>query len=88
MTLVHFGWLTSQRYFKENINSDIRQAIQKEQMSLMDQDLVPWGIVDNGLDDPFKDKTFKDAELWVEERNSKFTLDHLNLDHLSNKWRL
>lgn len=88
MTLVHFGWLTSQRYFKENINSDIRQAIQKDQMNLVDQDIVPFGIIDNGIDDPFKEKAEKDAELWVEERNSKFDMGNVQLDHLYNRWRL
>jgi Terminase large subunit, T4likevirus-type, N-terminal/Terminase RNaseH-like domain len=88
MTLVHFGWLTSQRYFKENINSDIRQAIQREQMNIMDTDLVPFGIIDNGIDDPFKEKRVKDAELWVDERNSKYDMGNVNLDWLTNRWRL
>lgn len=88
MTLVHFGWLTSQKYFKENINSDIRQAIQKEQMNIMDSDLVPFGIIDNGIDDPFKEKKMKDADLWVEERNLSFAFENINIDTLSNRWRL
>lgn len=88
MTLVHFGWLTSQRYFKENINSDIRKAIQQEQMNLLDTDLVPFGIIDNGIDDPFKEKRERDADLWVEERNSKYDMGNVNLDWLTNRWRL
>lgn len=66
MTLVHFGWLTSQRYFKENINSNIRAVLQQEQMNIMDEAVVPFGIVDNGLDDGME----KDAqgELWFKER--------------------
>ena len=50
MTLVHFGWLTGQKYFKENINNDIRKVLQQEQMNLMDQDITPVGIIDNGID--------------------------------------
>lgn len=88
MTLVHFGWLTSQRYFKENINSDIRKAIQQEQMNLLDTDLVPFGIIDNGIDDPFKEKRERDADLWVEERNSKYDMGNVNLDWLTNRWKL
>ena len=66
MTLVHFGWLTSQRYFKENINSNIRAVLQQEQMNIMDESFVPFGIVDDGLDDRME----KDAqgELWFKER--------------------
>ena len=52
MTLVHFGWLTGQRYFKENINNDIRSALQREQMNIMDQEIVPNFIIDNGIDNP------------------------------------
>jgi len=88
MTLVHFGWLTSQRYFKENINSDIRKAIQKEQMNLLDSDVVPFGIIDNGIDDPFKEKRLKDAELWVDSRYDFSLENSINLDTLSNRWKL
>lgn len=78
MTLVHFGWLTSQRYFKENINSDIRQAIQKEQMNVMDSDIVPFGIIDNGVDS-FGDKD-ADGDLWFEDRKRKFPFDNFAWD--------
>jgi hypothetical protein len=50
MTLVNFGWLTAQKYFKESVNSDIRRTLQEEQLQIMDQDLVPFGIIDNGID--------------------------------------
>lgn len=66
MTLVHFGWLTSQRYFKENINSNIRAVLQQEQLNIMDESFVPFGIIDDGLEDRME----KDAhgELWFKER--------------------
>ena len=76
MTLVHFGWLTSQRYFRENINSDIRKVLQQEQFNLMDQDIVPIGIIDNGIDDPFDDNLDKD--LWIEERRKLYPFDDYN----------
>jgi len=90
MTLVHFGWLTSQRYFKENINNDIRSALQQEQLNIMDQDIVPFGIVDNGVDDPFeKENELRDIkEAWVNSRQKTSVFDNLEWDILTNTHRL
>jgi hypothetical protein len=67
MTLVNFGWLTSQRYFKENINSNIRSNLQKEQMNLMDQDITPFGIIDDGRNNgPERDQN---GDWWFESRS-------------------
>jgi hypothetical protein len=90
MTLVHFGWLTGQRYFKENINNDIRSALQKEQLNIMDQDIVPFGIIDDGLDDPFdKEEEMRDIkERWVNGRSNRYVFDNLEWDILSNKHKL
>ena len=76
MTLVHFGWLTSQRYFKENITVDIRKALEQEQNIISDEALVPFGIIDDGLDKEYE----KDAngDLWIEDRNKMFPFDDLN----------
>ena len=76
MTLVHFGWLSAQKYFRENINNDIRKVLQQEQLNLMDQDIVPVGIIDNGLNDPFEDSLDKD--LWMEDRRKLYPFDDLN----------
>jgi hypothetical protein len=51
MTLVHFGWLTSQRLFKETVSNDIRFILSKEQMDILDVDHTPFGFIDNGLND-------------------------------------
>jgi len=89
MTLVSFGWLTSQRYFKENINSNVRQVIQEEQTNIMDRDLVPFGLIDNGLNDPFALEKDKDGDLWVADRKSKYCFDNdIDWDYLTNKHRL
>jgi hypothetical protein len=88
MTLVHFGWLTGQRYFKENINNDIRQSLQLEQMNIMDQDIVPFGIVDNGLDDPFDKSMDADGDVWTSARGLRYPFDQLEWDILSNKHKL
>lgn len=77
MTLVHFGWLTSQRYFKENIKSNIREVLQQEQMNLTDDQIIPAGIIDNGLDN---DTMERDAmgDIWLRERGYLNPFDDFN----------
>jgi hypothetical protein len=76
MTLVHFGWLAAQKYFRENINNDIRKVLQEEQLNIMDQDIVPFGVIDNGLDNNFeKDSS---GDVWFEERRKVYPFDDYN----------
>lgn len=88
MTLVHFGWLTSQRYFKENINNDIRSALQQEQLNIMDTDIVPFGLMDNGIDDPFDDPESDAREKWYVSKSDRFTFDNVDWEILSNRHKL
>jgi hypothetical protein len=78
MTLVNFGWLTAQKYFKESVNSDIRRTLQEEQLQIMDQDLVPFGIIDDGLNDMGE----KDAQgdYWFEDKKSRHIFDDMSWD--------
>lgn len=76
MTLVNFGWLTAQRVFKENVNSDIRQALQKQLLNLMDEDMVPFGFIDDGINDP--DDFDNKGEKWVEDRMRVYPFDDFN----------
>jgi len=86
MTLVHFGWLTGQKYFKEEIGSDIRRNLQEEQLRIMDSDLIPFGIIDGhqgyaGPDDVIDDQ----GERWVADRERIYAFDNFNYDWRS-KW--
>ena len=49
MGLVIFAWLTAQTFFKDSTNIDIRKLMLAEQNMLVDEDLAPVGIFDNGL---------------------------------------
>ena len=50
MTLVIFAWLVQQRYFKELTNMDIRKKMWEEQMETLEQDMLPFGIIDDGME--------------------------------------
>ena len=49
MTLVLFGWLVDQQYFKELSNQNIRDNLYKNQLSEIEDLTTPFGIINNGL---------------------------------------
>ena len=49
MTLVLFGWVATQKYFKDIVNHDIRKQIQLENMNQLDEEVLPAPILDDGL---------------------------------------
>ena len=53
MSLVMFGWASTQKYLREIVNHDIRKQIQLEKMNQYDEDVLPAPIIDDGLDKPF-----------------------------------
>jgi hypothetical protein len=50
MTLVLFGWLTTQAYFKDITGSDIRKDLYEDQMKNLEEEMTPFGFVDDGSD--------------------------------------
>jgi len=48
MTLVIFAWLVQQQYFKDLTDLDIRKQMYKDQMEALEQDMLPFGIIDDG----------------------------------------
>jgi hypothetical protein len=48
MGLVIFSWLTTQPYFKELNNVELRQIMYQNQMRLIEEELTPFGFYDDG----------------------------------------
>jgi len=48
MPLVLFGWLTTNSYFKELNNLNMRQIMYEKQMKAIEEDLTPFGFYDDG----------------------------------------
>ena len=48
MPLVLFGWLTTQSYFKELNNINMRKIMYEKQMQAIEEDLTPFGFYDDG----------------------------------------
>ena len=51
MCLVIFGWLSNQPFFKEMTDTNARQMLYEEQQNLIEQDMAPFGFVDDGIPD-------------------------------------
>jgi hypothetical protein len=62
MTLVLFSWLTAQSYFKEITDSDVRQRLLDERSLQMDDEMLPVGELDDGLQEQ---KEFDGKDLWT-----------------------
>lgn len=54
MTLVLFGWLTSQSHFKELTDIDVRKGIYGEVIDEIEENLTPFGIINDGMDDKYE----------------------------------
>lgn len=48
MTMVLFGWLTSNQYFQELTDVNVREKIYKQQMLQIEDELTPFGVIDTG----------------------------------------
>jgi len=51
MCCVLFGWLIEQTYFKELTDDDIRARMYHEQQHQLEQDMAPFGFIDDGVND-------------------------------------
>ena len=51
MGCVIFSWLVQQRYFRELTDQDIREKMFAEQMKMIEEELVPFGFIEDGQDD-------------------------------------
>jgi hypothetical protein len=64
MCLIFFAWLSQQDYFKELTDIDIRKNLYKLNEQALEDELVPFGFIDNGRDNSWdEDDEFKGGEL-------------------------
>ena len=61
-TLVLFGWVVDQQYFKELSNQNIREKLYQSKMDTIDDMTIPFGIIDDGLDDKYE--LMPDGGVW------------------------
>jgi len=64
MCLVIFGWLSNQPFFKELTDTNARQMLYDEQQHLIEQDMAPFGFVDDGTPDHEKSEVDEYGTVW------------------------
>jgi len=64
MCLVIFGWLSNQPFFKEMTDTNARQMLYEEQQHLIEQDMAPFGFVDDGTPDHEKSEVDEYGTVW------------------------
>jgi len=50
MTLVLFSWLTTNSYFKDLNDVNLREIMYKNQMQKIEQELTPFGFINDGVE--------------------------------------
>jgi hypothetical protein len=63
MCCVLFSWLVQQRYFRELTNQDIREKMFSEQMRMIEEEMVPFGFIEDG-NDPDEHSIPGDDNVW------------------------
>jgi hypothetical protein len=84
MCLVIYAWLVAQDYFKELTDQDIRKRLYDEQKNQIEQDMAPFGFIDDGLDS----SSFVDSEgdRWSVAGNDEYGTTGGGMDYMWNSW--
>ena len=70
MTLVIFAWLSTQTYFKDLTNLDIRQQLYADKIKHMEEDMLPAGFF--GIDDAEADvEVDSEGNVWTKVRDDE-----------------
>ena len=63
MTLVLFSWATNEPFFKDFTDSNLRKALYEDQFKQIEENLTPFGIIDNGIPEEERPQIMTDA-IW------------------------
>ncbi len=63
MSLVIFSWLSTQKFFKELVEHDLRKMLQYEHFNYIEEEQVPIGEITTGLEIPH---FVEDGAVWIE----------------------
>ena len=63
MCLVLFAWATNELFFKDLTDTNLRKALYEEQFKQIEENLTPFGIIENGIPEEEKPQIMTDA-IW------------------------
>jgi hypothetical protein len=64
-----FAWMTTQQYFKELVNHDLRKQMQLEMMNQKDEEIPTFGIFDDGKNQNY---IVEDGDVWLSKDEEIF----------------
>ena len=69
MTLVLFGWLTSQSYFRDISDVDIRKDLFQDRIDSVEESLTPFGFIDTGEEDTNNIEIDSEGNVWFHDED-------------------
>ena len=67
MNLVLFAWFTTTDIFQSITDIDMKNLLYKEQLKAIQDDMIPFGFIENAVDDKPKYEKDKEGNLWFED---------------------
>ena len=71
MGCVLFGWLSSQQYFKDITDVNLRETLNEENSKILEENLLPFGVINDGQEELIESRDFQklldNDESWVGE---------------------
>ena len=67
MNLVLFAWFTTTDIFQSITDIDMKNLLYKEQLKAIQDDMIPFGFIENAVDDQPKYEKDNEGNLWFED---------------------
>jgi hypothetical protein len=64
MCIVLFSWITTQKYFQDLTNMDIRKTVFNDKIKQMEDEMTPFGFIDDGSPD-YEDHIDSSGTVWT-----------------------
>jgi len=71
MTLVLFSWLTTNAYFRDLTDINIRTSLFENQIRQIESELTPFGFIDDGSGDDEPKYIYEAGDLWTVEKRAQ-----------------
>jgi hypothetical protein len=69
MPLVLFGWLTTNPYFRDLTNMNLRETMYESQIRQIEDELTPFGFIDDGTESVKEEQFLEGGDLWTVQKS-------------------
>ena len=71
MPLVLFGWLTTNPYFRDLTNMNLRETMYETQILQIEDELTPFGFIEDGRDSEGPEQYVEAGDLWTVQKSGE-----------------